>query len=156
MHVYTCLLAAIYCKFQMSTLMLRRSSSVGEAWRTIAASVIYLELRRLKLKYTWQLTPDSRLPTGSTKFNRDGGWAVASGKGHAQATLINIRNSAHDFSVGITSCIYSHIDNSCPGCWLMWYLDIYLCMTNPALCDGKLVSQCAACSGSLRDDKSSH
>ena len=30
----------------------------------------------------------------------------------------------------------------------MWYLDIYLCVTNPALCNDKLVSQCAACSGS--------
>jgi len=28
-------------------------------------------------------------------------------------------------------------------------------MTNPALCDDKLVSQCAARSGSPRDDKSS-
>jgi len=40
------------------------------------------------LKYTCQLTPcllqiiDGRLPTGSTKFDHDGG-EVASGKGHA-------------------------------------------------------------------------
>ena len=39
----------------------------------------YLELRRLKLKHTWQLTPcllqiiNGRLPTGSTKFDHDGG-----------------------------------------------------------------------------------
>ena len=41
----------------------------------------YLELRRLKLKHTWQLTPfflllqiiDGRLPTGSTNFDNDGG-----------------------------------------------------------------------------------
>ena len=46
----------------------------------LECSVSYLELRRL-LKYTWQLTPDGRLPTGSTKFNHDGGGG-ASGKGH--------------------------------------------------------------------------
>ena len=39
----------------------------------------YLELRQLKLKRTWQLTAcllqiiNSRLPTGSTNFNHDGG-----------------------------------------------------------------------------------
>ena len=38
-----------------------------------------LELRRLNLKYTWQVTPcllhiiDGRLPTGSTNFDDDGG-----------------------------------------------------------------------------------
>ena len=47
----------------------------------LECSVSYLELRRLKLKYTWQLTPNGRLPTGSTKFNHNGG-GVASGKGH--------------------------------------------------------------------------
>ena len=35
------------------------------------SSVDYLELRRLKLKHTWQLTP--WLPTGSTNFDHDGG-----------------------------------------------------------------------------------
>ena len=39
----------------------------------------YLELRRLKLKHTWQLTGcllqiiNGRLPTGSTNFDHDGG-----------------------------------------------------------------------------------
>ena len=39
----------------------------------------YLELRRLKLKHTWQLTAcllqiiNGRLPTGSTNFDHDGG-----------------------------------------------------------------------------------
>ena len=38
----------------------------------------YLELRRLKLKHTWQLTAcllqiiNGRLPTGSTNFDHDG------------------------------------------------------------------------------------
>ena len=49
-------------------------------------SISYLELRQLKLKYTWQLTPGGRLPTGSTKFDHDGG-GVASGKGHAYVAL---------------------------------------------------------------------
>ena len=50
----------------------------------VECSVGYLELRRLKLrrlklKYTWQLTPcllliiDGRLPTGGTNFDHDGG-----------------------------------------------------------------------------------
>ena len=84
----------------------------------LECSVSYLELRRLKLKYTWQLTPGGRLPTGSTKFDHGGG-GVASGKGHAYAALTNVRNSTHDFSVELSSCIYSHTDSSCPGCWLV-------------------------------------
>ena len=35
-------------------------------------------------------------------------------------------------------------------------LDIYLCVTNPAVYDDKLVSRYAARSGLPRDDKSSH
>ena len=84
----------------------------------LECSVSYLELRRLKLKYTWQLTPSSRLRTGSTKFNHNGG-GVTSDKGHAYAALTNVRNSARDFSVELSSCIYSHSDSSCPGCWLV-------------------------------------
>ena len=45
----------------------------------LGCSVGYMELR-LKLKYTWQLIPclpvqiiDSRLPTGSTNFDYNGG-----------------------------------------------------------------------------------
>ena len=43
----------------------------------LECSAGYLELRRLKLKHTWQLTAcllqiiDGRLPTGSTGFNYD-------------------------------------------------------------------------------------
>ena len=33
--------------------------------------------------------------------------------------LINVRNVAYDFSVRLSSCLCSHTDNSCPGCWLM-------------------------------------
>jgi len=47
----------------------------------LECSIVYrLELRRLKLKYTWQLTPcllqiiDGRLPTGNTNFNHNSGW----------------------------------------------------------------------------------
>jgi len=46
----------------------------------LECSVSYPELRWLKLKYTWQLTPclpqiiDGRLPTGSTNFDHDSGW----------------------------------------------------------------------------------
>ena len=40
---------------------------------------------------------------------------VASGKSH----LMNVRTSARDFSVELSSCIYSHTNSSCPGCWLM-------------------------------------
>ena len=42
-------------------------------------SVGYLELRRLKLKHTWQLTPcllqiiNGRLPTGSTNYDYNSG-----------------------------------------------------------------------------------
>ena len=51
----------------------------------------YLELRRLRLKHTWQLAAcllqiiNGRLPTGSTNFDHDGGGVVArqDGKGHA-------------------------------------------------------------------------
>ena len=59
--------------------------SVGEARdrrafaRVQCDCVGYMELQ-LKLKYTWQLIPrlpvqiiDSRLPTGSTNFDYDGG-----------------------------------------------------------------------------------
>ena len=67
---------------------------------------------------------------------------------HKRHLYINVRSSAHDFCVELSSCIYSHTDSSCPVCWLMWYLDIYLCVTNPALCNDKLVSQCAGRSGS--------
>ena len=73
---------------------------------------------------------------------------------HKRHLIVGI--SAHDYSVKLSSCICSHTDSSCPGCWLMWYLDIYLCATNPALCDDKLVSRCATRSGLPRDDKSSH
>ena len=55
---------------------------------SLECRVGYLELRRLKLKYTWQLTPC--------------------------------------FSVKLSLCICSHTDSSCPGCWLMRYLDIDL------------------------------
>ena len=37
--------------------------------------------------------------------------------------LIDVRNSAHDFSVKLSSCICNHTDSSCPGCWL---IDIYM------------------------------
>ena len=100
-------------------------------------------MRRQKLKHTWQLTPrllqiiDGRLLTGSTNLIKTV-VEVTSGKSHAMA-LINVRISAHDFSVKLSSCICSHTDSSCPGCWLMSYLDIYLGMTNPALCNDKLV-----------------
>jgi len=42
-------------------------------------SAAHLELRRLKLKHTWQLTPcllqiiNGRLPTGCTNFDHDRG-----------------------------------------------------------------------------------
>ena len=55
-------------------LILRRSSS----WLLPECSVGYLELRRLKLKHTWHLTPcllqiiNGRLPTGSTNFDHEG------------------------------------------------------------------------------------
>ena len=46
----------------------------------LECSAGYLELRQLKLKHTWQLTAcllqiiNSRLPTGCTNFDHDGGW----------------------------------------------------------------------------------
>jgi len=45
----------------------------------LECSAGYLELRQLKLKYTWRLTTCSlqiingRLPTGCTNFDHDGG-----------------------------------------------------------------------------------
>ena len=57
---------------------------------------------------------NGRLPTGSTNFDHV---EVASGKGHD--TIINTRNSAHDFSVKLSPCMCSHTDSSCPGCWHM-------------------------------------
>ena len=30
-----------------------------------------------------------------------------------------VRNSAHGYSVKLSSCICSDTDSSCPGCWLM-------------------------------------
>ena len=60
----------------------------------LECSVGYLELRRLKLKYTWQFTLcllqiiDSRLPTGSTnQVSITMVVEVASGKGHTLTTL---------------------------------------------------------------------
>ena len=44
---------------------------------------------------------------------------------------INVRNWAHDFSVKLSSCICSPTDSN-----------FYLCMTNPALWDEKLVNLC--------------
>jgi len=77
--VYACLLAAIYRKacllFNITKIELMYSVSW---WAKSAVSVTYLELRRLKLKYTWQLTLcllqiiDGRLPTGSTNFDHNG------------------------------------------------------------------------------------
>ena len=57
---------------------LMHSVLVGAEGLLLECSVGYVELRRLKLKYTWQLTPcllqiiDGRLPTGSTNFDHDG------------------------------------------------------------------------------------
>ena len=54
-------------------------NSVGEGLLP-ECSVSYLELRRLKLKDTWHLTPcllqiiNGRLPTGSTNLDHDSGW----------------------------------------------------------------------------------
>ena len=60
----------------------------------LECSVSYLELRRLKLKYTWQLTPcllqiiDGRLSTGSTnQVSITTVVEVTSGKGHALTAL---------------------------------------------------------------------
>ena len=44
---------------------------------------------------------------------------------HKQHLIVRI--SAHDYSVKHSSRICSHTGSSCDGCWLMWYLDIYLC-----------------------------
>ena len=56
----------------------------------LECSASYLELRQLKVKYTWQLTLcllqiiDGRLPTGSTnQVSITTVVEVASGKGHA-------------------------------------------------------------------------
>ena len=88
----------------------------------LECSVGYLELRRLKLKYTWQLTLCLLHIIGSTN------------QVSITLTVIEVRamhkwhfivwNSAHDYSLKLSSCICSHTDSSCPG-WLMWYLDIY-------------------------------
>ena len=69
----------------------------------------YLELRRLKLKHTWQLTPcllqiiNGRLSTGSTNFNHDGGQAVTSGRNYGPCLNSTYKrqkfSSYHDFSV---------------------------------------------------------
>ena len=89
--MYACLLAAIYRKaclhFNITKIELMYSVSW---WVKSAVSVTYLELRRLKLKYTWQLTPcllqiiDGRLSTGSTnQVSITTVVEVPSGKGHA-------------------------------------------------------------------------
>ena len=61
-------------------LMLSESRFVKAEELLLGCSVGYLVLRRLKLKYTWQLIPylpvqiiDGRLPTGSTNFDYNGG-----------------------------------------------------------------------------------
>ena len=77
-------------------------------------SVSYLELRQLKLKHTWHLTPcllqiiNGWLHTGQYKFR----WItivveVASGKGHALMALINIRNSTHVVTL-VWSLVYAY------------------------------------------------
>ena len=79
-------------------------------------SVGYLELRRLKLKNTWQLTPDGRMLTGSTNSFKT---VVEVAQVKQIVFYINVRNSAYDFSVKLSSCVCRHTDSSCPGCWLL-------------------------------------
>ena len=71
-------------------------------------------------------------------------------KRHLQTSEIQLMP---DYSVKLSSCICSHTDSSCPGCWL---IDIYSWVTIPVMYNDKLVGQCAARSGSPHDDKSSH
>ena len=86
--------------------------SLCKPGRAIAkCSVGCLELRRLKLKCTWELTPcllqiinavcSQAVATNLITTVVE----VASGKSHATA-LINVRNSAHNFSVKFSLCIY--------------------------------------------------
>ena len=132
-----------------------------------ACSAGCLELRRLKLKHTWQLTAcllhiiNGSLPTGSTisittVVKRLRVRTVrAMPKRHGQKF-----SSCHDFSVYVYVVTLTVAVLAVGIC--MRYLaisgedrhqHIYLCVTNPALC---IVNQCAARSGSPRDDKSSH
>ena len=76
---------------------------------------------------------------------------------------IYTRNSAHDFSIKlghayvshayVSHAYVSHTDSSCPGCWHMWYLAIYLSW-QILLC--AMTNQFAACSGSPHDNESLH
>ena len=67
--------------------------------------------------YSLFATDRRRLLTGSTNSIKTV-VEITSGKSHATA-LINVRTSAYDFIVKLSSCICSHTDSSCPGCWLM-------------------------------------
>ena len=71
-----------------------------------------------KLKYTWQLPINGRLPTGSTNSITTV-VEVASGKGHQHERHLQHQNTAYDFSVKLSSCICRPTDSSCPGCWLI-------------------------------------
>ena len=124
-----------------------------------------LELRRLKLKHTWQLTAcllhiiNGSLPTGST---------ISITMVVKRLRVRTVRampkcqkfSSCHDFSVYVYVVTLTVAVLAVGICMRYlaisgedWHQHIYLCVTNPALC---IVNQCAARSGSPRDDKSSH
>ena len=84
---------------------------------------------------------------------------VAPGKGHAKTILINIDNSAHDFSVKLSPCVCSHTDSSCPGCLHMWCqaisgeeLSRYLLMYDKPTMPCAMTNQFAAWSGLPHND----
>ena len=87
-------------------------------------AIARVQLRRLKLKHTWHLTPcllqiiNGRLPTGSTNFDHEGlsgrfRTVRAMPKRHYRPQKFS---SCYDFSVKLSLYICSHTDSSCPGC----------------------------------------
>jgi len=74
----------------------------------------YFELRRMKLKHTWQLTAcllqiiNSSLPTGSTiSITMVVKWSHVRTVG-----AMPKRHSCHDYSVKLSLCICSHTESS--------------------------------------------
>ena len=94
----------------------------------------YLELRRLKLKHTWQLTAcllkSSTAACPQAVQFRSRRWlsGCASGLGPSMPYERQKFNSCHYFSVKLSLCKCSRTESSCPSCWhtyaipgCLWY-----------------------------------
>ena len=84
----------------------------------LECSVRYLELRLLKLKYTWELTlcllQIIEVAHRQYKFRSQWWLRLLHVRTMHERHLI-VKNSAQDYNVKLRSCICSHTDSSCPA-----------------------------------------